>query len=173
MWQARSPPEIKPGKYSYKDKEKFPGLKELMIPHHYKRFNPGGPPFAGNFPEITVVPTKQYYWALPIAEATKNNMGKTKLDDQGYIIDNTYVSGYPFPRPSGKFKVQQIMYNWVKRYSNGESLYLIETSSVDGILAWRPPHSGLLVSGIPEGDTVYLIPVNRAPFPTIGPQWTI
>jgi len=138
-------PEIKPGKYSYKDKEKYPGLKEMMIPEHYKRFNLGGPPHAGNFPEITVVPTRQYYWALPIAEATKKNMDKTKLDDQGYIIDGTYVAGYPFPRPSGKFKAQQIIYNWVKRYLNGENMYLIQLNKgftkdlredVDGDIQW-------------------------------------
>lgn len=64
-------PEIKPGKYSYKDKEKYPGLKELMIPYFYERFKPGGPPFAGNFSEITIVPTRQYYVNLPLAEATK------------------------------------------------------------------------------------------------------
>ena len=31
-------PEIKPGKYSYMDKGKNPGLKELMIPAHYEMF---------------------------------------------------------------------------------------------------------------------------------------
>jgi len=53
-------PEIKPGKYTYQDKEKYPGLKELMAPEIYKRFNPGGPPHAGNFSELEIIPTKQY-----------------------------------------------------------------------------------------------------------------
>ena len=114
-------PEIKPGTYTYKDKEKYPGFKELMIPGMYNRFMPGGPPFAGNFPEIKVVPTRQYYWALPIAEATKKNMGRTKQDDQGYMIPESYQAGFPFPRPEGKFKAQQIVYNWEKTYYPGES----------------------------------------------------
>lgn len=115
-------PEIKPGTYSYKDKEKFP-FKELMIPEHYRRFNASVPPLALNFPEIKVVPTRQYYWALPIGEATKKNLGKTKLNDQGYLIYDSYSSGIPFPRPDGPFKAHQVMYNWEKRYSNGESYY--------------------------------------------------
>jgi len=118
-------PEIKPGTYTYKDKEKYP-FKELMYPELYNRFKPGGRPHIGNFPEIKVVPTRQYYWAQPIAEATKKQMGKTKLDDQGYIIADTYVAGYPFPRPSGKFKAQQIMYNWENRYYGGENGYIFQ-----------------------------------------------
>lgn len=118
-------PEIKPGTYSYRDKEKYPGLKELMIPDSYnRRFKPGGPPHAGNFPEIKVIPTRQYYWALPVGEATKKYEGHTKLDDQGIMRDETYMAGYPFPRPSGKFKANQIIYNWLRRYLNWESNYL-------------------------------------------------
>lgn len=118
-------PEIKPGTYSYKDKDKYP-FKEVMLPIHYKRFNPGAPPHAGNFPDIKVVPTRQYYWALPIAEATRKNEGKTKLDDKGYWLAETYDTGLPFPRPSGKFKTQQILYNWMKRYSGGENMTEIQ-----------------------------------------------
>jgi hypothetical protein len=118
-------PEIKPGKYTYKDKEKYP-FKELMHEDMYNRFNPGAPPHAGNFPEIEVVPTQQYYYPLPIALATKENMGKTKLDEKGYILDKTYVAGLPFPRPSGKFKAQQLMYNWEKRFYSGESYLLLQ-----------------------------------------------
>jgi hypothetical protein len=121
-------PEIKPGTYSYRDKEKYPGLKKLMTPDWYKRFKPGAPPFAGNVPEIKVVPTRQYYWALPIAEATKKYAGQTKLDDQGYIVADTYVAGYPFPKPSGQFKAQQIMYNWEKHYMMWESFVAIGSS---------------------------------------------
>jgi hypothetical protein len=115
---GRIAPEIKPGIYTYQDKEKIPGLKTLMIPLHYDTFfKPGGPPHAGNFPEIEIVPTRQYYYALPIAEATKKYMDKTGLNDRGYLISESYEAGFPFPRPSGKFKAQQIMYNWEKRHT--------------------------------------------------------
>ncbi|NNK01614.1 MAG: DUF1329 domain-containing protein [Desulfatitalea sp.] len=114
-------PEIKPGKYTYKDKEKYPGLKELMPPFLYEMFDQGGPPLAGKFPEITIVPTQQYYYAMPVAEATKKYAGQTKLDEAGYIINSSYNAGYPFPRPSGKFKGQQICYNMQKRYLEFES----------------------------------------------------
>ena len=109
-------PEIKPGKYSYQDKDKHPGLKELMWPTIYDRFNPGGPPHAGNFPEFELVPTRQYHWSLPVAYASLENAGKTKLDDQGYPDWNSWEGGYPFPKPSGEFKAQQIMYNVERRY---------------------------------------------------------
>jgi hypothetical protein len=121
-------PEIKPGKYSYKDKEKYPGLKALMIPNHYERFNPGEPPFAGNFPEIEVVPTRQYYQTLPLAEATRKYAGTAKQDDQGYIIEDSYVTGFPFPKPSGPHKAMQIMYNWDRRYLGGENYWMIGQS---------------------------------------------
>ena len=115
-------PEIKPGKYTYQDKEKYPGLKQLMIPLHYDTFfKPGGPPHAGNFPEIEIIPTRQYYYALPVAEATKKHMAKVRMDDQGYLIPETYEAGFPFPRPEGKFKAQQILYNWDKRYVTWEN----------------------------------------------------
>jgi len=32
--------------YTYKDKEQYPGLKELMYPDLYQRFKPGAPPHA-------------------------------------------------------------------------------------------------------------------------------
>lgn len=115
--------EIKPGTYSYKDKEKYPGFKEMMPPELYKQFNPGGPPFAGNFPQIKVIPTQQYYWALPISEATKKHMGMTKLDSQGYILYDSYVAGVPFPQPSGPFKAQQIVYNREMNYDGGEGSF--------------------------------------------------
>lgn len=118
-------PDIKPGTYSYKDKDKYPGLKELMIPMNYENFfKPGGPPLAGCYPEIKVVPTRQYFWALPIGKATKENMGRTQLDGKGFIKEETYTAGLPFPRPEGKFKANQIYYNWMKRYFGGESYTL-------------------------------------------------
>jgi len=113
-------PEIVPGRYSFRDKEKYPGLEELMLPLHCQRFNPGGPPFACNFAEIEVVPTRQIYPPLPAIEATLKNMGKTKQDGQGYMIDSSYLNGYPFLRPSGPFKAQQVVYNFQERYVCGD-----------------------------------------------------
>lgn len=109
-------PEIKPGKYTYKDLEKYSGFKQLMWPDLYNRIKPGGSPFVGSIPEFEIIPTRQYYWALPIAEATKRNLGKAKLDDKGYLIQETWEGGFPFPQPTGKFKAQQIMFNDEKRY---------------------------------------------------------
>jgi hypothetical protein len=110
-------PEIKPGKYTYKDLDKYPGLKKLMMPEMLNRIKAGEPPFAGNIPEFEIIPTRQYYWALPVAEMTKKNLGKTKLDENGYFIDETWEGGVPFPRPSGKFKAQQVLYDYKKRYA--------------------------------------------------------
>jgi len=119
-------PEIKPGTYTYRDLKKYPGLKELMSPNLYNRIKPGEPPFAGNIPEFEIIPTRQYFAALPVSEATKRNQGKTKLDEDGYIIWETWESGYPFPQPSGKYKAQQIMYDIERRYlSWGGNFYLI------------------------------------------------
>ena len=111
-------PEIKPGKYTYQDLNKYPGLKELMPPELYKRIKPGAPPLAGNIPEFEIVETQQYYWSLPIAQATMKNIGKAELDDAGYLVNGTWEGGIPFPKPSGKFKAQQIMQNVEKRYIN-------------------------------------------------------
>jgi len=116
-------PEIKPGSYSLQDKEKYPFAK-LMPELLYSKFNQpgeGGPNHAGNITEFEVVPTRQYYFSMPVAEATKMNTGKTKLDNKGYIIDETYVSGYPFPTPSGPQKGWQILYNYEKNYEDWDS----------------------------------------------------
>ncbi len=121
-------PEIKPGFYTYKDKDKYP-FEKIMWKHMYDRFNPtptSGPRLIGNFTEIEVVPTRQYYWALPVAEATKKYMGTVKQDEKGYIIADSYIAGYPFPRPSGRHMAQQIIYNWEKQYCFLDSAYYIE-----------------------------------------------
>ena len=122
-------PEIKPGKYTYMDKAKYP-FEKLMMKQMYDRFNPPGKGtrHAANFTEIEVVPTRQYYYALPIAEATKKNMGRAQLDNQGYLTMDSHknIAGYPFPRPEGKFKAQQIIYNWVKKYMFTESYYHLD-----------------------------------------------
>lgn len=118
-------PEIKPGKYTHEDVKNNPAFKELMWPRLYNRIKPGGPPHAGCIPEFTVVPTRQYYWSLPVARATKENAGKTQLDKDGYLIPETWISGYPFPKPEGPFKAQQIMANVEKRYlAWGGNMYL-------------------------------------------------
>ncbi|SMD12959.1 Protein of unknown function [Desulfocicer vacuolatum DSM 3385] len=110
-------PEIKPGKYTYQDLKKYPGFKELIIPERYDRIKPGEPPHALNIPEFNIIPTRQLYLSLPVAEACKSNMGKTKLDENGYLITDTLAPGIPFPRPSGKFMGNQIVYNWKHRYN--------------------------------------------------------
>ncbi|MBT8342445.1 MAG: DUF1329 domain-containing protein [Desulfatitalea sp.] len=122
-------PEIKPGTYSYKDKEQHPGLKALMTEYHYNRFKPGGKPFAGNFPEMKIVPTRQYYYSIPVAEATKTHMGQTKLDEKtGIIKEETWVAGTPFPKPAGRFIAYQVYYNWLKRYAGWDNKYLLSNS---------------------------------------------
>ncbi|MBT8338386.1 MAG: hypothetical protein KJP07_00090 [Desulfatitalea sp.] len=126
---GKTAPEIKAGIYSYKKTEQCPGLKAIMTEYHYNRFRPGAPPFAGNFSEIKVIPTSQYYYSIPIAEATKKYIGKTMLNERtGFINESTYVAGYPFPRPEGKFKANQIYYNWLKRYWAWDSKYLLADS---------------------------------------------
>ncbi len=117
-------PEIKPGKYTLSDKEKYP-FKELMTPYHYDRFNSPGteglPKHIGYFTEFEVIETQQLWHAQPVGKATLENMGKTQLDDQGYIKHETFVAGYPFPRPSGKNLGWQVMQNWQKRPSEPEN----------------------------------------------------
>jgi hypothetical protein len=117
-------PEIKPGKYALSDKEKYP-FKDLMTPYHYDRFNAPGtegqPNHIGHFTEFEVIPTQQVFHSLPLAEATLQNMGKTKQDEEGYIVPESFEGGYPFPRPSGPHKAMQIIYNWEKRRRDTES----------------------------------------------------
>jgi hypothetical protein len=94
-----------------------------MWPDLYKRIRAALP---GNIPEFEIIPTRQFYWGLPIAEATKQNEGKAKLDKDGYLIPETWIAGYPFPKPSGPFKAQQIMFNVEKRYlSWGLDFYIV------------------------------------------------
>jgi hypothetical protein len=115
-------PAIGPGVYTYRDKDDYP-FRELMIPGLYERFKPGGPPHVGNFSTIRIVPTRQYYWALPIAAASKKYEGSVHLDETGYLRYQEYRAGYPFPRPAGQFKAQQILYNWEKRYLHADSFH--------------------------------------------------
>jgi len=118
-------PEVEPGRYTYTDLEQYPGFKNLMWPDLYSRIKPGEPPFAGSIPEFEIILTRQFYWALPIALATKQNEGKSKLDQDGYLLPETWVGGYPFPQPSGEFKAQQIMYNIEKRHTAWSNNYYV------------------------------------------------
>ena len=111
-------PEIVPGKYTYKDKDRLP-FKDLMLPQHYFRFAPQAPPHAANFSEITVVPTRQWYYHPRIAEASKN--AGSKQDAQGYLIPASFKGGFPFPKPSGPNKAIQVVYNWRMRCMGGDS----------------------------------------------------
>ncbi len=117
-------PEIKPGKYTLSDKEKYP-FKELMIPFHYDRFiapgSEGAPKHMGLFTDFEVIETQQLWHAQPLGKATLENMGKTQLDEKGYIKHETHVAGYPFPRPSGEQKGWQVMYNWQTRPAEPEN----------------------------------------------------
>jgi len=91
-------PEIKPGKYIYKDVEQNPVIKELWPKYIQKTLVPGGPPIICNIMSFEIEPTRQFHLALPAAEATKRNLGKTKLDKDGYIVAGTWEGGIPlFP----------------------------------------------------------------------------
>ncbi len=124
-------PEIKPGRYTLEDKEKYP-FKDLMTPYHYLRWNEPGtgdrPNHIGYFTEFEVVPTRQCYHALPVAQATLQNMGKTQQDSQGYIIPESFVAGFPFPRPSGDHKAMQIIYNYRKRKGDHDNSVMYDFS---------------------------------------------
>jgi hypothetical protein len=123
-------PEINPGKYTYKDLDKYPGLKELLPPELVHRIKPGGPPLIANIPEFEVIPTRQLYWFLRLCEITRQNQGKTKLDKDGYIVPMSWQGGYPFPRPSGKFKAQQVYYNFEKRIGTFDMCFASKTQSM-------------------------------------------
>ncbi len=104
-------PEIKPGKYTYKDVQGNAAWKALLVPELYARIQAPGGNWAATIPSFELLPTRQYYWALPIAEMTKKNNGKCKLDAKGYLVPGCWEGGFPFPKPTGQFKAQQVMYN--------------------------------------------------------------
>jgi len=79
-------PEIKLAKYTYKDLKKFPGLKELLPPETLMYIRPGGPPLIGAIPEFEIIPTRQFYWQNKFCDTTRQNLGKWKLDNDGYIL---------------------------------------------------------------------------------------
>jgi len=122
-------PEIEPGTYSYKDLEQHPGLKNLFPPAIQQSFRKGGTPFVCSIMDFEIQPTRQLHWALPVCELTRKNMGKTRLDKDGYIIARSWQGGCPFPRPSGKFKAQQVYYNMEKRGAWDSARLTCETLS--------------------------------------------
>jgi len=111
-------PEIKPGKYTYKDVDQNPALQELFTPVFLRHVKAGGPPFVCSIMDFEIQPTRQLYWPLPLCVLTGKNLGKTKLDNDGYIVPRSWQGGVPFPRPSGKFRAQQVYYN-LERGSGG------------------------------------------------------
>jgi len=150
-------PEIKPGKYNYKDLEKYPGLKDLFPPEFVMHIKPGGPPFIASIPEFEIVPTRQLYWYLRLCEITKKFIGKTKLDKEGYIVPRSWKGGFPFPQPSGKFKAQQIYYNFEKKVINYDTCYSMkaENMSFDRNLT-RDDHADMMLSHIKSmGRTLF------------------
>ncbi|MBT8342730.1 MAG: DUF1329 domain-containing protein [Desulfatitalea sp.] len=121
-------PEIKPGKYTYKDVQNNPAFQKLFSPWFLTRIGPGGPPIAGMIPEFEITETEQMFNPVPLAKATKDNMGKAKLDSEGYLVIDSLQPGYPFPRPEGEFKAQQYLYNWLERYQGwGFNSYSVAT----------------------------------------------
>jgi hypothetical protein len=123
-------PEIKPGKYTYQDLEKYPGLKELFPPVFLQRIKAGGPPLPANFMDFEIIPTEQFHWALPACKVTKQNLGKAKLDKDGYIVAKSWEGGIPFPKPSGKYKAQQIYYNFEKKFASWDNCFRLGGKSI-------------------------------------------
>ncbi|MBW2369803.1 MAG: DUF1329 domain-containing protein, partial [Deltaproteobacteria bacterium] len=106
-------PEIIPGKYTLADKTRLP-FDKLMSKLDYGRFNkPGdqGINVAANFTEFEVTPPRQLYHTQRLAEDTLKNVGTAKQSDDGYPLYETFMPGYPFPRPSGPQKAWQIILN--------------------------------------------------------------
>ncbi len=136
-------PEIVPGKYTYQDKSRLP-FDKLMPKVFLDKFNPPGegtPNHVMNYTEIEVIPTRQYYHALPVAEATKKYEGTAKQDEQGYMISGTWRAGLPYPRPSGEHKAMQIVYNHERRYMMGDAFAYFDNTIGMG-RNWRPDHVG-------------------------------
>lgn len=122
-------PEIKPGKYTYRDLDQYPGLRDLFAPEMLIRIKPGGPPLICNISEFEIIPTRQLYWYTRLCETTKRNLGKSQLDEKGYIAPSSWEGGYPFPQPSGKFRAQQIYYNFEKRSGTLDICYALRSEA--------------------------------------------
>lgn len=123
-------PDIKPGKYTYQDLEQSPELKDLFPPEFLHHMRPAGPPLIGAIPEFEIIPTSQLYHYVKYNKTTKENLGKTKLDKDGYIAPMSWQGGIPFPRPSGSFKAQQVYYNYEKTAQTFESCVILNGESM-------------------------------------------
>ncbi|MBW2367396.1 MAG: DUF1329 domain-containing protein [Deltaproteobacteria bacterium] len=113
-------PEITPGKYTLADKKRL-GFDKLMPDVFYDRFNePGGQGqnLLGNFTEFQVIPPRQVYGALSLAEATMKYDGKAKLGPDGYMLPGQLYNGFAFARPSGPQAGWQIVYNSLAEQPN-------------------------------------------------------
>jgi hypothetical protein len=156
-------PEIKPGKYTMADKGEYP-WKELMPATLYQMWNEPGdeglPNHMGYFTEFELAPTRQVWRALPVGERSLKYMGQTKQDEQGYIINETYKEGVPFPRPSGPHKGIQLMYNWTKRaYPADNTLEYDLTLGMNS--GWNIDHNGI-------ADYVWVRLQGRSMYPPYG-----
>jgi len=145
-------PEIQPGKYTYQDLEQNPGLEDLFPPEFRLHIKAAGPPLPASIESFEIIPTEQIYWYLHYAQTTKRNLGRTKLDKDGYIVPKSWEGGCPFPRPSGLFKAQQLYYSFEKRigtyefcyYLNGGSLSIDKDLQVDKYGAYEATYIKLM-----------------------------
>ncbi|MBW1900133.1 MAG: outer membrane lipoprotein-sorting protein [Deltaproteobacteria bacterium] len=154
-------PEIKPGKYTYKDLEKYPGFKDLFPPELQIHVRAAGPPLICSVEEFEIIPTTQIYWFPRYSETTKRNLGKTKLDKDGYIVPLSWEGGCPFPRPSGKLKAQQLYYSFEKRPGTYDFCYSISGESL-------ALDRNLVVDKYAQYDSTYIRLMGRTLFPPFG-----
>lgn len=107
-------PEIKPGKYTLEDKTKYP-FEKLMPPTLMKMWGKPGegdtPRHGGCFTEFTIIPTTQRYHPPGTSRDTKKYEGQTKLDNDGFLVDDSYIAGRPFPRPQEPHKGWKYVWN--------------------------------------------------------------
>ena len=91
--KSKIAPDIKPGVVITQDNyQEFAGYKELMPASRYLRIKKGS---YLQYPEIKIVPTVHYYWTKDKTEATRKNLGKTKVGPDGELVD--WIAGMPFP----------------------------------------------------------------------------
>ncbi len=154
-------PEIKPGKYTYHDLEQSPGLKELFPPELLIHIKAAGPPLPCSIEAFEIIPTIQLYWHKRLAEITKRNMEKTKLDMDGYIVPRSWEGGIPFPRPSGAQKAQQLYYSFEKRPGTFDFCYALRGEGL-GI------DRNLKVDKYIQYDANYIRFMGRSLFPPFG-----
>ena len=69
-------PEIKPGKYTYKDLEKYPGMKELFPPIILKNIKAGAPPISCNIQDFEIVPRSSCTGPCPFVRRQRKTWEK-------------------------------------------------------------------------------------------------